>query len=139
MFIMGFSLMALIVEYGQHSIMLGGVSESHGRLAILKLAGSSGSGNIGQGSMATSDWYFFMPVVLCDTVLLSVMLAQAMLVVIFLVCDWVICCLCVTVSAADVHAQTGSNDTALTYSCENGHIAVVEELVKHGAALVSGG
>ena len=37
---------------------------------------------------------------------------------------------------ANVHAQTGTGDTALTYACENGHTDVAEVLLEHGAELV---
>lgn len=36
---------------------------------------------------------------------------------------------------ADVHAQTQTGDTALTYACENGHTDVAEMLLLFGAAL----
>ena len=39
-------------------------------------------------------------------------------------------------SGAKVHAQTQTGDTALTYACENGHMAVAEVLLDHGAELV---
>ena len=39
-------------------------------------------------------------------------------------------------SEADVQAQTGTGDTALTYACENGHTDVAEVLLQHGAVLV---
>jgi len=38
---------------------------------------------------------------------------------------------------ANIHAHTQSGDTALTYSCENGHTDVAEVLLEHGAELVS--
>ena len=38
---------------------------------------------------------------------------------------------------ANVHAQTGTGDTALTYACENGHTDVADVLLQHGADLVS--
>ena len=38
---------------------------------------------------------------------------------------------------SNVHAQTGTGDTALTYACENGHTDVAEVLLVHGAELVS--
>jgi len=38
---------------------------------------------------------------------------------------------------ANIHAHTQSGDTALTYSCENGHTDVAEILLEHGAELVS--
>ena len=37
---------------------------------------------------------------------------------------------------ANVQAQTGTGDTALTYACENGHTDVAEVLLQHGAVLV---
>ncbi|XP_076458680.1 ankyrin repeat and KH domain-containing protein 1-like isoform X4 [Babylonia areolata] len=37
--------------------------------------------------------------------------------------------------ASNVHAQTGTNDTALTYACENGHTDVAMRLLSHGAFL----
>ena len=40
-------------------------------------------------------------------------------------------------SGANVEAQTGTGDTALTYACENGHTDVAEALLDHGAKLVS--
>lgn len=40
-------------------------------------------------------------------------------------------------SGSNVHAQTGTGDTALTYACENGHTDVAEILLQHGAELVS--
>ena len=40
-------------------------------------------------------------------------------------------------SDANVHAQTGTGDTALTYACENGHTDVAAFLLEHGANLVS--
>lgn len=40
-------------------------------------------------------------------------------------------------SGSNVHAQTGTGDTALTYACENGHTDVAEVLLQHGAELVS--
>jgi len=39
-------------------------------------------------------------------------------------------------SAADVHAQTQTGDTALTYACENGHTDVADLLLQFGADLV---
>lgn len=39
--------------------------------------------------------------------------------------------------AANVHAQTQTGDTALTYACENGHTDVAEVLLENGAELVS--
>ena len=39
---------------------------------------------------------------------------------------------------ANVQAQTGTGDTALTYACENGHTDVAEVLLQHGAVLVGG-
>lgn len=39
-------------------------------------------------------------------------------------------------SAADVHAQTQTGDTALTYACENGHTDVADLLLQFGANLV---
>ncbi|XP_071107805.1 ankyrin repeat domain-containing protein 17-like isoform X5 [Haliotis cracherodii] len=36
---------------------------------------------------------------------------------------------------ANVHAQTGTGDTALTYACENGHTDVAELLLERGAEL----
>lgn len=39
-------------------------------------------------------------------------------------------------SAADVHAQTQTGDTALTYACENGHTDVADFLLQFGADLV---
>ncbi|XP_064628158.1 ankyrin repeat domain-containing protein 17-like isoform X2 [Lineus longissimus] len=38
-------------------------------------------------------------------------------------------------SGANVHAQTGTGDTALTYACENGHTEVARVLLEHGANL----
>ncbi|XP_071573914.1 ankyrin repeat and KH domain-containing protein 1 isoform X4 [Temnothorax nylanderi] len=38
-------------------------------------------------------------------------------------------------SAADVHAQTQTGDTALTYACENGHTDVADLLLQFGADL----
>ena len=40
-------------------------------------------------------------------------------------------------SQANVNAQTGTGDTALTYACENGHTDVADVLLQHGAELVS--
>lgn len=40
-------------------------------------------------------------------------------------------------SAADVHAQTQTGDTALTYACENGHTDVADLLLQFGADLVN--
>lgn len=40
-------------------------------------------------------------------------------------------------SNADVHAQTQTGDTALTYACENGHTDVADLLLQFGADLVS--
>lgn len=37
---------------------------------------------------------------------------------------------------ADVHTQTQTGDTALTYACENGHTDVAELLLQYGADLV---
>jgi ankyrin repeat protein len=37
---------------------------------------------------------------------------------------------------ANVHAQTQTGDTALTYACENGHTDVAELLLDAGAELV---
>lgn len=37
---------------------------------------------------------------------------------------------------ADVHAQTQTGDTALTYACENGHTDVADLLLQFGADLV---
>ena len=42
-----------------------------------------------------------------------------------------------SISGSNVHAQTGTGDTALTYACENGHTDVAEVLLVHGAELVS--
>jgi ankyrin repeat protein len=39
-------------------------------------------------------------------------------------------------AAADVHAQTQTGDTALTYACENGHTDVADLLLQYGADLV---
>ena len=36
-----------------------------------------------------------------------------------------------------MHAQTQTGDTALTYTCENGHMEVAEVLLDNGAELVS--
>lgn len=36
---------------------------------------------------------------------------------------------------ANVHAQTQTGDTALTYACENGHTDVAEILLNYGAEL----
>lgn len=38
-------------------------------------------------------------------------------------------------AGADVHAQTQTGDTALTYACENGHTDVAELLLRAGAEL----
>lgn len=38
---------------------------------------------------------------------------------------------------ANVHAQTQTGDTALTYACENGHTDVADLLLQYGADLVS--
>lgn len=38
---------------------------------------------------------------------------------------------------ANVHAQTQTGDTALTYACENGHTDVVELLLQYGSNIVS--
>jgi ankyrin repeat domain-containing protein 17 len=38
---------------------------------------------------------------------------------------------------ANVHAQTQTGDTALTYACENGHTDVADLLLQFGAYLVS--
>jgi ankyrin repeat domain-containing protein 17 len=40
-------------------------------------------------------------------------------------------------TGANVHAQTQTGDTALTYACENGHTDTAEVLLAHGAELVS--
>ena len=40
-------------------------------------------------------------------------------------------------AGANVHAQTQTGDTALTYACENGHTDVAEGLLENGAELVS--
>lgn len=48
-------------------------------------------------------------------------------------CLVISCCF----SDANVHAQTGTGDTALTYACENGHTDVAELLLERGAELVS--
>ena len=37
----------------------------------------------------------------------------------------------------NVHAQTGTGDTALTYACENGHTDVADVLLQSVAELVS--
>ncbi len=37
---------------------------------------------------------------------------------------------------ANVNAQTGTGDTALTYACENGHTDVADVLLQHHAELV---
>lgn len=39
-------------------------------------------------------------------------------------------------TGANVEAQTGTGDTALTYACENGHTDVAEALLECGAKLV---
>lgn len=39
-------------------------------------------------------------------------------------------------STSDVHAQTQTGDTALTYACENGHTDVADLLLQFGADLV---
>jgi ankyrin repeat protein len=39
-------------------------------------------------------------------------------------------------ASADVHAQTQTGDTALTYACENGHTDVADLLLQYGADLV---
>lgn len=39
-------------------------------------------------------------------------------------------------STSDVHAQTQTGDTALTYACENGHTDVADLLLQYGADLV---
>lgn len=39
-------------------------------------------------------------------------------------------------SAADVQAETGTGETALTYACANGHTAIVQLLLQFGAKLV---
>ena len=36
-----------------------------------------------------------------------------------------------------MNAETFTKGTALTYACENGHTAVAEVLIHHGAELVS--
>lgn len=41
-------------------------------------------------------------------------------------------------STSDVHAQTQTGDTALTYACENGHTDVADLLLQYGADLVRG-
>lgn len=38
-------------------------------------------------------------------------------------------------AGADVHAQTQTGDTALTYACENGHTDVADLLLRAHAAL----
>lgn len=38
-------------------------------------------------------------------------------------------------AGADVHAQTQTGDTALTYACENGHTDVADVLLRAGAVL----
>ncbi len=38
---------------------------------------------------------------------------------------------------ANVNAQTGTGDTALTYACENGHTDVADVLMQHGGEMVS--
>jgi FOG: Ankyrin repeat len=40
-------------------------------------------------------------------------------------------------ASADVHAQTQTGDTALTYACENGHTDVADLLLQYGADLVT--
>lgn len=40
-------------------------------------------------------------------------------------------------NGANVHAQTQTGDTALTYACENGHTDVADLLLQYGADLVS--
>lgn len=40
-------------------------------------------------------------------------------------------------AGANVHAHTQTNDTALTYACENGHTDVADLLLQYGAHLVS--
>ena len=40
-------------------------------------------------------------------------------------------------NGADVNAQSGTGDTALTYACENGHTDVSDLLLKYNAVLVS--
>lgn len=40
-------------------------------------------------------------------------------------------------TGANVEAQTGTGDTALTYACENGHTDVAEALLECGAKLVN--
>lgn len=42
----------------------------------------------------------------------------------------------VMILGANVCAQTGTGDTALTYACENGHTDVAEVLLEAGAELV---
>jgi ankyrin repeat protein len=37
---------------------------------------------------------------------------------------------------SNVHAQTGTGDTALTYACENGHTDVAEVLLLFTSSLV---
>ncbi len=39
-------------------------------------------------------------------------------------------------AGANVHHQTQTGDTALTYACENGHMDVAEVLLDNGADLV---
>ena len=39
-------------------------------------------------------------------------------------------------NGADVNAQSGTGDTALTYACENGHTDVSDLLLKYNAVLV---
>lgn len=39
-------------------------------------------------------------------------------------------------AGADVHAQTQTGDTALTYACENGHTDVADLLIQYGANMV---
>jgi len=40
-------------------------------------------------------------------------------------------------AGADVHAETQTGDTSLTYACENGHTDVAKVLLERGAKLVS--
>lgn len=50
---------------------------------------------------------------------------------------WCIFCLCcVQIIGANVHAETATKDTAITYACANGHTNVAALLLDYGADLV---
>ena len=46
----------------------------------------------------------------------------------------ILACFCFL--GANVHAETATKDTAITYACANGHTNVVDLLLEYGADLV---